>query len=90
MYPTKSIFKLPIILILIILLLLSWFIFLKVKYWDNKRQSASDKIKNAELINYLVKTEIWTWWTDNSKEIFWDEIENYNKNIESWDYLKAV
>lgn len=83
--------KLIVFIILIVLVLI---IVLFLKYnnsiWKNVPNTLSSK--NTSLISYLSKvdTKNSSWSIEEAKKIFWNEIEDYNNNINSWDFLEAI
>ena len=82
MNQSKSPLKLPIILILIVILFFSWFVFLKVKYWGSKKQiiSQNQQMPSKDLGDYLNSPE-------NTKD---PEFVEAKKSLENWDIKTSV
>lgn len=74
--------KLPIILVLIIILFWSWFVFLKVKYWNNKKQivSQNQQMPSKDLKDYLNSPE-------NTKD---PDFVEAKKSLENWDIKNSI
>ena len=75
-------YKLPILLFLILVLFWSWFVFLKVKYWDNNKQivKANQIEPTKELNSYFNNPE-------NTKD---PEFVEAKKSLENWDVKNSI